>query len=114
MRALRAGSAAARRQYARAGALTMEGMAECGQYAANSLQQQEAFRLLVPHVSEALQTLDSKRAVLADYGAAEGLATRQLVEALPVGVSSRLDVVVQVHAAYSRAHFPARTFQPFD
>lgn len=68
----------------------MTGMAAGGDYAANSLSQQACFRLLVPHVRDALGT--GHHRVLADYGSADGLATRQLLEAL--SDLSQLDVVL--------------------
>lgn len=85
--------AAHRRLASRAGALSMEGMAASGEYAANSLQQQAAFRLLFPYVADALRATTARRAVIADYGAADGLATSQLLHALSDVTS--LDVVLQ-------------------
>ena len=74
------------------------GMSGGGEYAAHSLSQQACMRLLHAHVRAALRPhQDSRtRCVLADYGAADGLATRQLIEeAVEAGLQQRLDVVLQ-------------------
>ena len=76
--------------------LSMEGMSTDGEYAANSLSQQQCFRLVVPFATAALKAAPGPRAAIADYGAADGLATRQLleaVEAVDVG-GDGLDVIV--------------------
>lgn len=71
--------------------LAMEGMAKSGEYAANSLSQQQCFRLVVPRALAALERAPG-RPVLADFGAADGAATLQLLDAL--GDDPALDVVV--------------------
>ena len=92
-RRVQMGSTAHRFLASRTGALSMEGMATSGEYAANSLQQQAAFRLLFPAVAEALQATAGRRSVIADYGAADGLATSQLLHSL--SDVTTLDVVLQ-------------------
>lgn len=79
-------------------------MAKDGEYATNSLSQQACFQLLQPIVREALieRSADGARRplpiVLADHGAADGLATRQLIEAVLLPALDdppHVDVVLQ-------------------
>ena len=73
-------------------------MAAHGEYAANSLSQQASFRLLAPHVQSSLSAAGigkGKRAVIVDYGAAEGLASAQMLDALPKDWLLSIDMFIQ-------------------
>ena len=78
---------------------SVEGMASGGEYAANSLSQQASFRLLHDDARREIDQAFSssqKRVTVADFGSADGLAARQLLEeSMSEEVKTSIDFVLQ-------------------
>jgi len=74
-------------------------MAKGGQYASSSSSQQESYRQLFPDIARAVQASlshdQSTPVALADYGAADGLATRYLLEYITDNIPNvKIDVMI--------------------
>lgn len=78
-------------------AVEMTGMSDGGDYATNSLSQQACCRLLHSYAKEALAKagISKRRVTLVDYGAADGLASSQLLGSLPPEWLKSLDCTLQ-------------------
>ena len=79
-------------------------MAKGGQYASSSSSQQESYRQLFPDIARAVQaslTNDQSTLIaLADYGAADGLATRYILEFITDNIPDvKIDVMTNVNFA---------------